>query len=637
MIGVWHIEAEIIAALIVFILLIYSNDANMIPTLKNRLFRWCLVVFSIAITSNIISTILISTGSFILLTNIITTIYYLFTPFMTVIYYLYVICVIFPLTKSGVKKAFLLSMSVYFIYAFTVLVFPSVIYTYNGEYIRGGYNFLTYVVAYLYGMATVIITAVNHKRLLGYERNVLFVFPLVGVGIVGLQMLIPQYTLSGLGAAIPALILYLYLQNKQKGIDSLTMLSNRQIFLNLLKYKLYRQDAFVAVIIAPADFKYINEKFGSKTGDELLLQIADVLKNAVGYKNVFRSNGAKLALLLNKKEEDTVAILNSLAQKFKNTWLVGEYSIKIRVGIAYANCWEFKPVAEDIISVLEYGASLSKHKPTSSLEKCDNAMLKNIEHKHYILQLLKEETDKKTDSNFVVYYQPMYSLQSEKFTTAEALVRLVDKNTGELIPPNDFIPIAEESGLIIDIGYIVLERVCIFLRRILDEGKKIDCISVNVSVIQFMQTDLAKRIIQIIDKHNIPHSMIKLELTESAFAISYDTLKDTIFTLSDRDIKFALDDFGTGFSNISYFVGLPFDFVKMDKSLVWSAISDPKMASLLRHLIKAFTQIGLRVIVEGVENKAQDEFVRDCGCTLIQGFYYAKPMEENEAYKCLTN
>ena len=231
---------------------------------------------------------------------------------------------------------------------------------------------------------------------------------------------------------------------------------------------------------------------------------------------------------------------------------------------------------------------------------------------------------------FEVYYQPLYTVRNGSFTEAEALLRLKGPD-GAYIPPDRFIPVAEVSGQIAEIGCMVLQRVCSDLRYLLSCRIDIDAVSVNLSVVQLMGEDAVPRLLRIIRESGVSPSRILFEITESILISNYTLIAEKIRKLSGAGIQFALDDFGTGYSNITNVIDLPFDVVKLDKTLVWDSMKSRRCNVMVRELTKTFKNINLTVTAEGVETEEHDSFVRMCGCDKIQGFRYARPMPVSRA------
>ena len=156
-------------------------------------------------------------------------------------------------------------------------------------------------------------------------------------------------------------------------------------------------------------------------------------------------------------------------------------------------------------------------------------------------------------------------------------------------------------------------------------------VSVNFSVIQFMQENVEQKVLHIIDQYHIPYDLIKIEITESMLATNYDAIMQFMSNMTKHGIQFLLDDFGTGYSNISYVLKVPFHTVKIDKSLVWQAMKDKKAAILVRKMAEAFKEVGLHVLAEGIETQEHIDFMKSCGCDYLQGYYYSRPLPKQKA------
>ena len=200
--------------------------------------------------------------------------------------------------------------------------------------------------------------------------------------------------------------------------------------------------------------------------------------------------------------------------------------------------------------------------------------------------------------------------------------------------PNEFIPIAEETGLIIELTYVILDEVCKYINRLIEKGLPMEAIHVNFSAIQFSQPDLSRKVLEIIQRNGTPMSAVKIEFTESTLAENPQVVTDFALEMRKHGIEMGLDDFGTGYSNIATVIRIPFGTIKLDKSLVWASIDNPTSALTIRHLVHAFRDLGMTVIAEGVETESQRQLVEDIGVEQIQGYYYSKPlsMEEMEEF-----
>ena len=231
-------------------------------------------------------------------------------------------------------------------------------------------------------------------------------------------------------------------------------------------------------------------------------------------------------------------------------------------------------------------------------------------------------------NRFEMYYQPIYSVKQDRFVSAEALIRLQDEKYG-FVSPAIFIPAAEASGAIHDIGDFVLEDVCRFIHtpQFLKSG--LEYIEINLSVTQCIEPRLVEKIRGLISKYQVRTNQINLEITETA--VDYDPVitDNNIFSLWNMGFRFSLDDYGTGYSNIKRVVSLPLDIIKFDKSFV-DEMDDPKMWIAIVNTVNMLKRMNKKILVEGVEDKRTLDRFRDLGCDYIQGFYFSKPLNEND-------
>lgn len=230
------------------------------------------------------------------------------------------------------------------------------------------------------------------------------------------------------------------------------------------------------------------------------------------------------------------------------------------------------------------------------------------------------------ERKFEMYYQPIYSVKEDRFVSAEALIRLNDENYG-FVPPAFFIAAAERTGTILQIGDFVLDDVCRFVAELSREGIELDFAEINLSMIQCTQTNLERKVLSYLKKYGVNPAQINFEITESTADSSTDIVDVNMRKLTEAGITFSLDDYGTGYSNTSRILELPFRIVKLDKSLV-SKVSDSRMYIMLKSTIRAMKDIGMEIVVEGVEDEEALKLFTDLECDYIQGYYFSKPLPE---------
>ncbi|MGN0906216.1 MAG: EAL domain-containing protein [Bullifex sp.] len=232
------------------------------------------------------------------------------------------------------------------------------------------------------------------------------------------------------------------------------------------------------------------------------------------------------------------------------------------------------------------------------------------------------------NNNFEVYYQPIYSVREKRFKSAEALIRLFDDTYG-YISPQLLIENAEKNGTIIQIGEFVLDSACRFMSECMKSGLPLDFIELNLSVKQCVQVDLKDKVIHYLNKYSLSPDRINLEITESAAITSQDIVEENMRSLCEYGVSFSLDDYGTGYSNLSRVILLPFRIIKIDRSMTVK-VTDPRINAILRHTISLLREIGIEVVVEGVETEDILKQFEDLGADYIQGYYFSKPLPEND-------
>ena len=291
----------------------------------------------------------------------------------------------------------------------------------------------------------------------------------------------------------------------------------------------------------------------------------------------------------------------------------------------------------------------SSPKDVSSLRMVNTLFdaLKLYDNKDDILAIEPEELQLKSDAEIErieklvknalnenrleVYFQPIYNVKEKKYTSAEALIRMKD-DEGNNISPGVFIPIAEKSSVIIDIGAFVIEEVCKLLSTENLSAFGLEYVEVNISMVECLQSNLASNILSVLKKYNIASSQINLEITETSASEFTDIVDTNIKTLSSKNISFSLDDFGTGYSSLSRILSLPLKLIKIDKSLVQAPFinRDKKSMILLDNFIKTAFAAGFDIVAEGVETNEMAKHVIALGCTYIQGFYFSKPLSKTD-------
>ena len=415
--------------------------------------------------------------------------------------------------------------------------------------------------------------------------------------------------------------------------DALTGLPNRTLFMDRIDQAISRakreSGKFAILYIDIDHFKVINDSMGHAAGDHLLnivsQRLTDVLRKT---DTIARLGGDEFTIIIEDLDE-----AESVALVAKNILTTLDESIEI---------YEKEVHIGGSIGIALYpqdGESFG-----TLLKNSDTAMYKAKELGRQTFQFYEHEMSLKAmqrldlenqirfalkNDEFLVYYQPKINLTSGQIQGMEALVRWQHPEKG-LIAPNDFIPLAEETGLIIQLDEWVMRTACQQFKEWKSAGYPINNLSVNISARHFKEGGLLKHCKRVIEDTEILPKYLEIELTESALVDNYDSAKEILNEIHEMGIHLALDDFGTGYASMSYLKEFPFDTVKLDRSFVQGVPEDIEDAAIVKAMIQLAKALSLNMVAEGVETELQKYFLTDHGCAYGQGYLWSKPVEASE-------
>jgi diguanylate cyclase (GGDEF)-like protein len=406
--------------------------------------------------------------------------------------------------------------------------------------------------------------------------------------------------------------------------DSSLEIPNRKALVRDLNNILTLKSSKGVIITTDLDnFKVFNNTFGYEYGDAFLKEVTSFMKNIDKAYNIYRSGGDELTLLLNNAGvEEGKRVANRIQKRFNSEWQINdiEYRGTISIGIvAYPKAGN---TTDDLLSKVEFCLSDAKEKGKNQIIVFEKTLGDTISKKNKLTDIIRKGIEK---NNFAVYYQPIYNITKQKYVKAEALIRLYHKDFG-FISPSEFIPIAEEIGMISTIGFYVLEDVCKKLMTLRMMNTDFECINVNVSTKQLVQKNFVQKFKQMLDKYDIPGNLIQIEITESILISSFDIVSESMAELRQFGITFALDDFGTGYSALSYLTKLRFDTLKIDRSFITAAEHDYHSKIMLKNIINLAKELNMEVVAEGVETDVQLSIISSYRCYNIQGYFFGKPV-----------
>lgn len=466
----------------------------------------------------------------------------------------------------------------------------------------------------------------NFKKLNLVQRINVHIFGLINAFGAVWQLLLAfgavsqQIQLSCFALSVAVLLAYVTLQRPEDDIDSVSGMFNFSRYLLRTKEKIHVGKSLVAFVFEISNMAIVNATFGIKGGNDVIKELATRIRKILPKKlYLFRMNGARFVINFNSEEQ-----YREFEPKFKDVF---EQPVEVNqtvISVSFMGCLVPMPEITDQVSELEeilkyYRAvSNSSDKVLVADREAVEKSLRRKKVEYAIQNALKTK-------GFEVYYQPIYSVEERRISSCEALIRLKDAELG-FIGPDEFIPVAEETGRIVEIGRFVMEEVCRFIKEDCPQRYGIDFIDVNLSVIQCMHPEIIDDINAVLLKYGIPKSMVNLEVTETASAKSYALLQSRLSELHRSGFTISLDDFGSGFSSVEYLINFPFDIVKLDKGLVWAYMSTEKYEPILRHYMPMLHGLGVKIVAEGVETKEMLVALEELGCDYIQGYYFSRPV-----------
>lgn len=414
--------------------------------------------------------------------------------------------------------------------------------------------------------------------------------------------------------------------------DELTGLANRALLLDRLEQSLYfahRSGRIVAVLLLDLDrFKFINDSLGHTFGDRVLQTVAQRLrKNVREADMVARLGGDEFVVLLAEvaEPEDVGLVAAKILRNLAEPIWIEEREIIVTASLGIS----LYPRDSEDGAVLVRNADLAMYR--AKAEDRSTFAFYSPEMNRRILEALELESAMRhalEADEFCLHYQPKVSLETGQIVGCEALVRWSHPDRG-LVLPGDFIPLAEETGLIVPMGTWVLREAC-RQARIWQEGGEALSVAVNLSARQFRKGDLPQLVTEILSETGLDPSLLELELTESMVMSDPAGAKQTMMALKDLGVWLSLDDFGTGYSSLNYLRRFPVDSLKIDRSFINDVVTDPSGASVVTSIISIAHNLGLTAVAEGVETREQLAFLSGCGCDYFQGFLFSRPLALQE-------
>lgn len=556
-------------------------------------------------------------------------IYFIFKMLMIVMYCLYNLESAESCYRRNRKLWVVITIpSVFGLVLLAINTFTNVIFKIDkvNGFVRGKLIGVIYAISIFYIVFVIFYIRRFDKIIEKYKLHNIEFFAIVTILSVIIQCVNPRYLVESFGEAICFLVLYFNVQKPDDLIDGRVATFNRKAFMDRAKVFITSKIPFNVISVSIEDYEYLEKIFGKDCMSDFEINLADYLNSKTKDMKIYRVSDYMFYIVSNV---NTYEQMKDLAEEiFKDcdrVWMVGDVEIPVIMDICLIRYPEDVSELEELFTCTNYFAKEDHGKENRVIIAGDNEYYNGRRKSKVKLAIHKAIKNK----SFEVYFQPIYSTKNKKINSAEALVRLKDEELG-FISPEEFIPIAEEDGSIIRIDDFVLDEVCRFAKENELSKKGIEYIEVNVSVIECMKHDMAKRVSDKIEKYGLHPGQINLEITETATVNSPQMLDINMRKLVEGGVQFSLDDYGTGYSNINYLINLPFHLIKMDKTIVWSSFKNDKAGIALDSSVKMIRKLGFHIVAEGIENAEQAAKLEDIGCEYLQGYYYSKPLSQND-------
>lgn len=477
--------------------------------------------------------------------------------------------------------------------------------------------------AFLLQFSVVVLNYLLHRKEAepGFH-HVMIMLPCLAVAMAVFQAVTPPMLVDGITLALTLLLMLVCCQRQRVHHDHLTSVGSREALSAIVQRMIAARQPFTLQQVSLLHFRRINRRYGLHVGDALLREVAHAIQHAAPNDLCFRFNGTDFVIFHSHlPDSESDAQLASLRDRFTDSWEAEGVRTLLGVSFAQVSYPLGGETAEELINNLEYCQLRARDLPDSAVVVFDDSVRQQMAQREHLNELISSSL---ATNRFFLCYQPIYDATGSKPCAAEALLRLRDED-GSVVSPGVFIPAAEENGAIIQVTWMVLGKVCAFLNEHREEN--LPPISINFSAQQFAEQNMCAVIKRYLDHYRVDPSKIKIEITERVFTEVNDLLLKNIQGLQEMGVGLYLDDFGTGYSNLASVLNYPIEVVKVDKSL----LSDGgKSDDLLHALVSGLKHLDVQVLIEGVETSEQSHRMQDIGVDRMQGFYYARPMEEKD-------
>ena len=595
------------------------------PVAIFKLFGVCLLVLSIDVLLDVLSCVFLDHSNVIpiVLCEIVTELYYVCQVLASYLLFAYVFysvgkslkyspLYLLTIVPSAIIVLLVLTNSIHH-WMFELTPTASGVY----DFYHGPAFFSIYLATGSSLLASALYTIIYKKKL--SQRLITVLFSIIGLVLTCniIQAIQPAYILSGVSYTLSMIFAIVSVNDPDEKVDRISNAFNNEAFIDYINNQRPEKQNKYYIIFDVDSFGMFTEAFGTLYSNILLSEIRRFIETVNKKTYIFKTQESCF-VLLNKTKEEQLEMVEAIKSRFSSPFHIKNKSLNVSVNLFYfKNNETFKN--SDSYNDFINRTVIALNFRDSRYVELDSHFMKRINRDRRIKEILEECLQKK--QGLYMVYQPIYDMSGKCFNHFEALIRL-DNNELGYVGPGEFIPIAESFGLANEIDLFVLEETCAFLER----NPYIDMLEVNVSCAEFFNNP-SEIFLRIINNHKVDPKRICFEITETIADKYQNKTRDFMNDLGQYGVKFAMDDFGSGYSNVARFISLPFSIAKLDKSLL---SQESNVAIYLDSAIKLFKNLNIPIVIEGVENKEQLDYAKTKSIDYIQGYYFTKPLKEEE-------
>lgn len=564
-----------------------------------------------------------------------------------IIYLLFVyVCMLCGVQKRMPKLITLLS-AIPCIISLIIVAFDDLEYVVDttGAYSRGVMANAVYISVVLYIVAIFVMLFLHgkHKRTDSNEllpnfkkaRMAIVVGLCIWIVVALMQYITSYWLITAAGVSLMVLYVYIRFETPKEYIDSETETLNRRAFHIMIPEMFARNKPFYIINFNLGDIENVQKSMGYDMTREIIKQAALQIGSALPGMGIYHSRTNSLTAFIESKEKLDDVIRRSEQWDFRCRTVSGDGIYSPVYHLTVVECPKYAQTPDEVYETLDYclGGTHCHHE-SGKIYFIDEAEVEKRNYRKSVIAILNDAVRTK---GFNVVYQPIYSAEKKRYASAEALVRLRDSTTVGFVSPEYFIPLAEEQGLIGEIGHIVFEKVCSFAAREKLWQLGIDYIEVNLSAVQSVDVGIVSELSKMMTKYGIHPGFFNLEITETASVDGGDMLLHNMEQFRKLGCHFSMDDFGTGYSNLAQMARVHFELIKLDKSLIWPCFGEESTEPLviLNSCIDMILRLGAHIVAEGVETKEQADMLIAKGVNYLQGYYFCRPVPEADFVKAV--